>query len=223
MGHGAGTGAARQVHAGGHARAQQRGQGNGVGLCLAKRLGAAAGTRAGADARQRFMVVAQQAQGRQFSLGLVDVVGLQVGQHQALPGAQAQAAIAPFTGNPRGTTQHGRGQPALRRGYAKGNAICLRQRAQPRGAVLCALPGEHGGIAADVQAEPIDEIACRAHLEQLAHARLHRGCQVEKALQHRTHQPQALRQRHGAEHLAVRRAARQAKRQPGLLLQTQGR
>ncbi len=125
MSHGAGTGATGQVHAGGYTWAQQRGQGNGVGLGLAKGLGAAAGAGAGADARQGFMVVAQQAQRRQFGLGLIDVSFLQIGHHQALPGAKAQAAIAPFTGNTCSTAQHGWGQAALGRGNAKGKASSL--------------------------------------------------------------------------------------------------
>lgn len=84
-------------------------------------------------------------------------------------------------------------------------------------------PCEHGGIAADVQAEPSDKISWRVHLKQLAHARLRRGCQIEEALQHGAHQHQAVRQRHRTERLALCRATCQAKRQPGLLVQVQGR
>ncbi|MNE45315.1 hypothetical protein D3C80_1395930 [compost metagenome] len=56
---------------------------------------------------------------------------LHIGQYQALPGAQAQAAIARVTSDTCGAPQHGGGQAALRWGNAQGQALRLGQHAQP--------------------------------------------------------------------------------------------
>ncbi|MNE79556.1 hypothetical protein D3C80_1760560 [compost metagenome] len=123
----------------------------------------------------------------------------------------------------RGTAQHLRRQPALGRGDAQRKAVVLWQYPQPYGVVSCTAPLQHGSIATNVQAEPFDEKRGRTAFQQLAHTRLVRRRQVKETRQHRTHQGQALLQRHGTEHLAVGRAARQAKRQPRALLKVQGR
>ncbi|MNH23439.1 hypothetical protein D3C79_833350 [compost metagenome] len=151
MGHGAGSGATRQVHTGRGASGQQGRQGQGIGLGFAVRLGAAAGAGAGNQAGQGFMAVAEQAQGRQLTLRRGDARASYRGQHQALPGAQAQAAITVFTRDSRRTAQHVGAEPAKRRGNAQGHALQLLNGTQPWAVARFAAPIEHGIIPADRQ------------------------------------------------------------------------